>query len=72
VGGASFALDARASHVGLGCDSVTPEFVKQVHASGLTIFAYTLNNPRDIARAQEFGIDGIVSNYPERIPKRAQ
>jgi glycerophosphoryl diester phosphodiesterase len=69
VGGASFALDAGVSYVCLGFDSVTAAFVEQLHAGGLTVFAYTLNDPRDIALAQDFGIDGIVSNYPERVPK---
>jgi glycerophosphoryl diester phosphodiesterase len=69
VGGASFARDAGVSHVGLGFDSVTAAFVEQLHASGLTVFTYTLNDPRDIARAQDLGIDGIVSNYPERVPR---
>jgi glycerophosphoryl diester phosphodiesterase len=68
VGGGSFARDAGVSYVGLGFDSVTAAFIEQLHADGLTVFAYTVDDPSDIARAFDLGIDGIVTNYPERVP----
>jgi glycerophosphoryl diester phosphodiesterase len=59
------------SMIGIAGGANGGDSVIQLHANGLTVFAYTLNDPRDIARAQKLGIDGIVSDYPERIPKSA-
>jgi glycerophosphoryl diester phosphodiesterase len=53
--------------VGLGFDSVQPRFIQDLHAHGLVIFVYTLNDPRDISQARALGIDGIISDYPDRV-----
>ena len=31
------------------------------------LFVYTVNKPADIARMRTLGVDGIVSDYPDRI-----
>lgn len=67
VDGSRFALSAQASHVGLGFDSVTEAFVQELHSSHLAVFVYTLDDERDIERARSIPVDGIVSNYPERV-----
>jgi len=67
VTGAQFALAAQASHVGLSFDSVTEAFVRELQASQLTVFVYTLDDPDDIQRARDLGVDGIISNYPGLI-----
>lgn len=67
VSGPQFALDARASHAGLALDSVTPEFVASLQQAGISVFVYTANDPRDIARARKIGVDGIISDYPDRV-----
>ena len=48
---------------------VTPEFVHAAHAAGLKANAWTVNEPSEIALFAEWGIDGIMSDYPERVPK---
>jgi len=67
ISGGQFALEAQASHVGLGFDSVTAGYIRDLHACHLTVFVYTLNDPRDIARARTLGVDGIISDYPDRV-----
>jgi glycerophosphoryl diester phosphodiesterase len=67
VTGSQFAKAARATHVGLGFDSVTEGFVHQLQDDGLLVFVYTLDHPDDIARAWAMGVDGIISNHPERV-----
>jgi glycerophosphoryl diester phosphodiesterase len=67
VSGPAFALDAKATHVGLSFDSVTPEFVAALQGAGLRVFVYTLNDPRDIQLALRMGVDGIISDFPERV-----
>jgi glycerophosphoryl diester phosphodiesterase len=48
---------------------VTPELVRDAHAAGLVVNAWTVNEPREIAQFREWGVDGIMSDYPERVPK---
>jgi glycerophosphoryl diester phosphodiesterase len=67
VAATAFALDAQASHVGLSLDSTTPEFIAALKQAGLQVFLYTLNDPRDIDRARQLGVDGIISDYPDRV-----
>jgi glycerophosphoryl diester phosphodiesterase len=67
ISGARFALDAKASYVGLGFESVTEAFVRALHDEGITVFVYTVNSPADIQLARDLCVDGIVSDYPEVI-----
>ena len=67
VAGAQFALDAHATHVGLGFDSATGPFVRALQSHRLAVFVYTVNDPRDVERARGLGVDGIISDYPDRL-----
>lgn len=46
-----------------------PSLIRAAHASRLRVHAWTVNTPRDIRRVLAAGVDGIISNYPARIPK---
>lgn len=46
--------------------------VDEAHFRRLKIFAYTVNNPEDIKRTIQLGVDGVFTNYPERIVSRYQ
>jgi glycerophosphoryl diester phosphodiesterase len=48
---------------------VTPELVTAAHAAGLRINTWTANDPALIARLVALGVDGIASDFPERVPK---
>jgi glycerophosphoryl diester phosphodiesterase len=48
---------------------VTPELVHDAHSAGLKVQAWTVNEPDEIALFAKWGIDGIMSDYPERVPK---
>lgn len=67
VQAAAFAKDARASHVGLGVGTLTPEFVRALQLDGLKVFVYTVNDPRDIGWVTSLNVDGVISDFPERI-----
>jgi glycerophosphoryl diester phosphodiesterase len=43
--------------------------VKAAHSAGVKMNAWTVNEPREIALFGEWGIDGIMSDFPERVPK---
>lgn len=57
----------RATHVGLRFESATRPLVTALQRTRLTVFVYTVNKPADIARMRALGVDGIVSDFPERI-----
>lgn len=48
---------------------VTPEFVRDAHDAGLLVQAWTVNEPDEIARLVAAGVDGIMSDFPERVPR---
>lgn len=48
---------------------VTPERVAAAHAASLRMNVWTVNDPPEIARLVAWGVDGIMSDYPERVPK---
>lgn len=41
--------------------------VDHFHSRGLRIFAFTINNPPDIRRMRDLGVDGVFTDYPERV-----
>jgi len=41
--------------------------VDDAHRAGLAVYAWTLNEPADIAAARAMGVDGIFSDRPERL-----
>lgn len=63
----AFAIEAQATHAGLALDTVTPGLVKALQAKGIKVFVYTVDEPDDIARMKQLGVDGIISNFPDRI-----
>lgn len=63
----AFAIDSKATHVGLAFDCLTAPFVQALHHVDLQVFTYTINEPADIARAYAVGVDGIISDFPDRI-----
>jgi glycerophosphoryl diester phosphodiesterase len=48
---------------------VTRELVSAAHAAGLRVNVWTVDDPDEIAVCVSLGVDGIMSNRPERIPK---
>lgn len=55
-----------------GVTSVNPSYrfltrrlVEQMHRLGLTVYPYTLNDPKKMAKAIRFGVDGIITNRPD-------
>ncbi len=56
-----------ASHVGLHFSTVTPALLQTCHNLGQQVFTYTVNQPRDIRHMRDMGVDGIISDFPDRI-----
>lgn len=58
-------LNASAIHPSLGI--ITRDSVKLAHQAGFKVNVWTVNEPADIARMKEFGVDGIISDFPDRL-----
>jgi glycerophosphoryl diester phosphodiesterase len=62
-----FAEDARATHAGINIEFAAEERVTALHRAGLQVFVYTVDEPSEIAAMKRIGVDGIISDYPDRL-----
>jgi glycerophosphoryl diester phosphodiesterase len=46
---------------------LTANTVKKIREEGFKVYTWTVNEPEDIIRAKKMAVDGIFTNYPERI-----
>ena len=47
--------------------AITPYVMKEVRRLGMRVVVWTPNEPADIQKMIEAGVDGIISDYPERV-----
>jgi glycerophosphoryl diester phosphodiesterase len=66
------AREAGARSVGLGFESIRPEQVTALRDAAIPVYAWTVNDPREIARATRLGVDGIITDHPERVPRASR
>jgi len=45
----------------------TPTLVKLAHDAGLKVYVWTVNELADLRRFKEMGVDGVFSDFPERV-----
>ena len=57
----------QASHVGLRIDTVTKSLVSALHKARLIVFVYTVNTPAEIKKMKTLRVDGLISDFPDRI-----
>lgn len=50
--------------------SLTKENLSKMQKEGFQVFPWTVNQPKDIASLIEMGVDGIITDFPERVPKK--
>jgi glycerophosphoryl diester phosphodiesterase len=43
------------------------QLITEVHEEGLKVFAWTVNDESEIERLLELGVDGIITDYPEKV-----
>jgi glycerophosphoryl diester phosphodiesterase len=51
---------------GAGKGTVNSKLVEEIHSLGKTIHAWTVNKEEDIQEMVDYGVDGLVSNYPDK------
>ena len=59
------AVGAEAINPWLGL--ATPELVEAAHAEGLAVYVYTVNREQDMRRLLALGVDGLFTDYPDRL-----
>ena len=48
-------------------EAITPENVAYCHSLGIRVVPWTVDEPADILRMVDCGVDAIISNYPDRL-----
>jgi len=48
-------------------ESLDTGIVTKIKQAGFKIYTWTVNEPEDIANMKALGVDGIITNFPERV-----
>ncbi len=51
---------------------VEPELIAAAHERGLQVFTWTVNDPVQVRSLVALGVDGVISDYPDRLLAVAQ
>lgn len=50
-----------------GFHVLTPRFLEAAHSSGLEVHAWTINDVDDMRRLLDLGVNGLITDYPDRL-----
>lgn len=48
-------------------DRLSLHWIEKAHAHSFKVFAYTVNQVEDIRRMGQLSVDGVFTNFPERV-----
>jgi glycerophosphoryl diester phosphodiesterase len=48
---------------------ISSTLLTQSHGQGFKVFCYTVNNAQEMRRFLKLGVDGLYTNYPDRLAK---
>jgi glycerophosphoryl diester phosphodiesterase len=61
------AKEAKASYISPYYPYVTKDFVNLAHDNGLKVLPWTVNTKEDMLRLNDCGVDGIISDFPNKL-----
>jgi glycerophosphoryl diester phosphodiesterase len=64
---AAIAAEAGAWSLNTAIHHTSRALVDDAHRRGLKSIVWTVNDPLHIAKARALGVDGIISDYPDRL-----
>lgn len=64
---AGIATELEAAVLSVSDEFVDAKLVADAHARGLKLYVYTVNHPEEIARMRALGVDGLFTDYPDRV-----
>lgn len=67
IGFSEFAEKLNVHSVNLGYESINQEFVDDAHSRNFKVYVSTVNDLDDIQRIKNLNVDGIFSNFPDRL-----
>jgi glycerophosphoryl diester phosphodiesterase len=63
------AVDLKAYSFHVSNKILSDELITKAHKNGMRLFVYTINNGDEMRKAVRLGIDGIFTDYPDRLHK---
>ena len=63
------AKELNAAAINPNYKSLNKENLTKIHKKGLKIYPWTVNQPEEISALLALGVDGIITDFPERVPK---
>ena len=66
LGYAEYAERLGAYSANIALEAASPKFVEDAHRRGIKVFVWTVNEPEDITLMKRLGVDGIITDFPER------
>ena len=61
------AREVNAKAINPSFKSLNEKNVKKIQQAGFKVFPYTINDPKNIQKMFTLGVDGIITDYPERV-----
>lgn len=50
-----------------GTHVLTPEFIEAAQSRNIQVYAWTINDREDMQRMKDLGVDGIITDFPDRL-----
>ncbi|MDE2148768.1 MAG: glycerophosphodiester phosphodiesterase [Gammaproteobacteria bacterium] len=66
---AGCATELQAAAVNLSAEFADPRLIADAKAHGRSVYVYTVNDPAEMQRLQVLGVDGVFTDYPDRVPE---